>query len=302
MTGGRGARGFTVLELLLALAVLVVVAALAWPITLGAGRAEAFDASCRAISSAGLLARSESQRLGQPVALVAVEARDGEVRLRLEAIDWQNDADEAGGGGAMAAGLSGGTARAGAWSSAGGAAGGARPRASDAEGTPFGGGVRTQTLRELEPLGLGVRVRTTKPRAGSASASGEREGMNRRWAGEDEDVRDGASAAGESGGAAALQRLREQDARSVGGGVGGAGGAGRVVVIGVFLPTGEVVKSGDRWLVDRERRAAVIEFDGVAGSIGASEVVVSEEETLAGERGPGDKRGEKAEKASGRGE
>ena len=77
-----GRRGFTLVEVMVALGLLVVIASLTLPVALTNTKAARAQAAERTLRLAPNTARGEAQRLGQPVGLVLVPSEEGE-QLRL---------------------------------------------------------------------------------------------------------------------------------------------------------------------------------------------------------------------------
>jgi prepilin-type N-terminal cleavage/methylation domain-containing protein len=70
-------RGFTLIELMIAIAVLVVIAALIMPSTDTMSDATRFRAACDQLSSVASVCRAVAQRTGKPVVVVATMNEDG---------------------------------------------------------------------------------------------------------------------------------------------------------------------------------------------------------------------------------
>ena len=71
------ARAFTLVELMVAIAVLIVIAALALPSMESLSEASRFRSACDQLSSAASVCRAEAKRTGKPVAVVATMNQDG---------------------------------------------------------------------------------------------------------------------------------------------------------------------------------------------------------------------------------
>jgi prepilin-type N-terminal cleavage/methylation domain-containing protein len=70
-------RGFTLIELMVCIAVLVVIAALVMPSADSMSDATRFRAACDQLSSVASVCRAEAQRTGKPIAVVATRNLDG---------------------------------------------------------------------------------------------------------------------------------------------------------------------------------------------------------------------------------
>jgi|GEM_PF-3287806 len=70
-------RGFTLIELMICIAVLVVIAALVLPSADTMSDTTRFRAACDQLSSVASVCRAEAQRTGKPIAVVATMNKDG---------------------------------------------------------------------------------------------------------------------------------------------------------------------------------------------------------------------------------
>jgi len=77
LTAKLRARGFTFIELMVAIVVLIVIAALVLPSLESASDASRFKSACDQLSSAASICRAEAKRTGKPVAVVATRGEDG---------------------------------------------------------------------------------------------------------------------------------------------------------------------------------------------------------------------------------
>ena len=80
-----GGRGFTLVEVLVALGLLVMIASLVLPVALTNTTAARAQTAERMLTLAPAVARGEAQRLGRPVALVLLPSEDGQ-SLRLAVV------------------------------------------------------------------------------------------------------------------------------------------------------------------------------------------------------------------------
>lgn len=96
-------RGLTLVEVLVALALVLALMALALPAVEGRLAEARFDAALRQTEAAMMVARAEAQRQGKPIRLVARPVRGGELGLFMEAVDPATAAGDPGDSGAAGA-------------------------------------------------------------------------------------------------------------------------------------------------------------------------------------------------------
>jgi prepilin-type N-terminal cleavage/methylation domain-containing protein len=90
-----GRQAFTLLELLVALALLVVVTGLALPALVGRMEGARLDAALRVVGAAVVSARAEAQERGEPVVLLAVRSGTGD-RLVIESLERGEEGESRG--------------------------------------------------------------------------------------------------------------------------------------------------------------------------------------------------------------
>lgn len=208
-------RGFTLLELMVVLAILLALASVAVPALLTSSRASRLPEAQGQIEAAMMMARADAQRQATPVRLMVRERAGsaGEMELVAEAVELSA----------------------------------AEPREESAEGATTGGPAKVSPERSgsVYALPSGVSVREFVPGSHEEIAGREHTSVPSVAA---HSAPSGASADRASG-AASETSIRDG------------------VVLAVFLPDGEAVRPGPRYLVDRAGRVLELVVEPMSGRV-----------------------------------